>query len=175
MTTTLLEDNSPSLWMFTLDRYAEPGVQRAAMALQEKLDADVNLLFYCAWYAASGRGRLDKEEIERAEMQVARWRDEVTVPLRRLRNYIKADPALKSLEGAVEVREKILGAEIESEHVNQILIESMSRPPAYSSDGTQRDTAEHNLRTYLAYIGANLDTEFETHLYAFMSGVFSDN
>jgi len=173
MIDTPTPDESPSLWTFTLERYSRPGVQRSAISLQDNLGADVNLLFFCLWHAETGRGRLDATDFERVEIRIARWRDEVTLPLRSVRTIIRSDADLAGLRDAMDVRGKILAAEIESERVAQIVVESFARPPLISMDGSAWEIADRNLRSYLAYIDAELDEDTEQHLESFLNGAFS--
>lgn len=160
------------LWPFTLELYAKPSVQDAMIALQNNQGADVNVLFYCLWCAATGRGSLDAGGFDKVESRIARWRREVTEPLRRLRVHIKMDPALLALERATDARSKILEAEIESERIAQIAIESTAQQPLDGSSGSPASIAERNLRAYLDYIDADLDTAAETHLETLLRSTF---
>lgn len=171
METSTHTDNPSTLWAFTLDRYSRPGVQEAVISLQDQYDADVNLLFFCIWYAATGRGRLTEIEFVKIEARIAHWRHEVTVPLRRLRNNIKHDPCLADLSGAMDVRKMILGAEIDSERVAQIAIESVAGPPGSPKESLLGEVAESNLRAYLQFIDADIDESSEGFVESFLSGV----
>lgn len=170
--TRSVEPDCPSLWSFTVDRYARPGVQRSTISLQNHQNADVNFLFYCAWSAVTGRRRLDAEIFADLERRVARWRDQVTRPLRSLRDHIKVDRVLAGLDGAMGVREKILNAEIDSERVAQLVMESAAGSRTDTSEGSQLAVAESNLRAYLAFIDADVDETVENDLQTFLRGVF---
>ena len=173
MTTTPPHDNPRSLWTFTVEGYAKPGVQQASIALQEELGADVNLLFFRVWHAATGRGRLDAADLGRVEARVARWRNEVTQPLRGVRRVIKDDPDLAGLQGAMALRANILGAEVESERIAQIAIESTARPPTALEERPSEEIAGENLASYLTFIDAELDADTAQHLEHFLNGVLS--
>lgn len=173
MTTTPSQDNSPSLWAYSLERYARPGVQEAAIALQDKLGADVNLLFFCTWQAATGRPRLCKADFERIEKRISRWREEVTLPLRRVRNNLKYDAVLAGFEDAQEVRAGVIGAEVESERVAQIVIEASAGPAGRREREPAIAVAKENLGSYLAYIDAQTDADSHRHLQDFLNGVFT--
>lgn len=160
------------LWPFTLDLYARPGVQDAVIALQENQGADVNVLFYCTWCAATGRSSLDAASFDKVESRIARWRQEVTKPLRRLRVHIKTHPDLLALQEAAEARSKILEAEIESERIAQIAIESTAEQPLAEGSGALAAAAERNLRAYLTYIDADIDAAAETHLETLLRSAF---
>jgi uncharacterized protein (TIGR02444 family) len=161
-----------ALWPFTLDLYARPGVQDAVIALQENQGADVNVLFYCVWSAATSRRSLDAGSFDRVESQIACWRQEVTEPLRRLRARIKADPILLALEGATDARKKVLEAEMESERIAQIAIESTAGQPSDEGSDAPAAIAERNLRAYLRYIDANVNAAAERHLETLLRSAF---
>lgn len=160
------------LWPYTLDLYARPGVQDAVIALQESQGADVNVLFYCVWCAATGRGSLDAGSFDRVESRIARWRREVTKPLRRLRTRIKTDPTLLALEGAADARKRILEAEIESERIAQIAIESTAGQPSDEGSDAPAAIAARNLRAYLDYIDADVNAAAEAHLETVLRSAF---
>jgi hypothetical protein len=46
--------NNP-LWVFSLQRYQQPGVAQACLEAQDRCGADVNLLLYAAWLASHGQ------------------------------------------------------------------------------------------------------------------------
>ena len=50
-------------WDFSLRVYGSEGVPEACLVLQERHGIDVNVLLYCFWLGASGRGTLDDGEI----------------------------------------------------------------------------------------------------------------
>jgi uncharacterized protein (TIGR02444 family) len=164
--------DSRGLWPFTLDLYARPGIQDAVIPLQENQGADVNVLFYCVWSAVTGRGSLDAGSFDRVESQIARWRQEVTKPLRRVRVHIKTDPILLALEGATDARKKILEAEIESERIAQIAIESTAGQPSDEGSDAPAAIAERNLRAYLRYIDADVNAAAERHLETLLRSAF---
>ena len=45
-------------WDFSLIVYMTPGVGPACVALQEAHELDVNIVLFCLWAGASGRGAL---------------------------------------------------------------------------------------------------------------------
>ena len=48
-------------WDFSLHTYSAEGVGEACIALQERRGVDVNLILFCAWNGASGRGVLSTD------------------------------------------------------------------------------------------------------------------
>ena len=146
------------LWQYSLRVYAREGVSGALLALQDRCGADVNMLLYCCWIAATGRARLAEEDIQRADAAIERWRDAVTLPLRRIRDRIKSTPALWTQTGAAHTRGKVLAAELESECVCQEVLERLAPPAAATPDTVaKRRAATASLDAYLAFLGRSLD------------------
>lgn len=170
------ETEPGAFWDFTLESYRREGVQQAVIALQDRRGADVNVLFFCCYVAAEGRGRLRPEDFAAAEAEIEPWRRQVTLPLRALRDRIKGTEALWSLPGAAEARGKVLGAEIESERVAQGLLERLI--PAGDADrraeqARLRDAVE-NLWGYLAFLTVEPDARDHEALGRLLWGTFPD-
>ena len=149
------KESAGELWRTSLELYAREGMSRALIALQDRRGADVNLLLYCCWTAQSGRGRQSASDLRRAEEAIEGWRDEVTIPLRELRTRIKASPERWALEGASEVRRRVLETEIASERVTQGILERLATAPERSEGG--REDAQASLLAYLETIGVEPD------------------
>ncbi|MBI5069612.1 MAG: TIGR02444 family protein [Deltaproteobacteria bacterium] len=130
------------LWRFSLALYARPGVEAACLWLQERWGADVNLLLLCCWLERLGR-RADAALLRRAQRQVAGWRAEAVLPLRRVRRRLRriAGPARAWVE---PVRRAAQAAELRAEQVEQRLLAGCaagrrpSRPAAGGADGLER-------------------------------------
>lgn len=142
-----------ALWAFSLRVYARPGVADALLALQNAHGADVNLLLYCAWHAASGRGALSVERVAVLDARLAPWRTAVIAALRDVRERIKGDAALAELPGSGEARAGVLDAELACERVAQQLLESL----------TETDAGEVSGQDAAAALDASLTACF-THL-----------
>lgn len=149
-------DRDISFWDFTLAAYRKEGVSASAISLQNGHGADVNLLFYCCWCAATGRGALDEHALRRADLAVESWRKHVTRPLRAVRDAIKKDTALAALPEAMEMRKKVLAAEIDSERVAQMAMQA-GAPPAGTRPGEALADAARSLTTYASMLGESVD------------------
>ena len=160
------EEGFGAFWRSSLELYAREGMSRALLSLQDRRGADVNLLLYCCWMALSGRGRLSASDLRRADAAIAGWRDEVTLPLREVRRRIKGSPERWALEGASEVRRRVLETEIASERVTQGILESMEISPGRSEGG--EEDARASLLACFEMIGVEPDehdrAELETIL-----------
>jgi uncharacterized protein (TIGR02444 family) len=147
-----------SFWEFSLDLYAQPGVADALLSMQNSHGADVNLLLYCAWHAASGRGALSPERIAMLDARVDPWRTAIIGELRDLRDRIRNDAALTLLPGSRQARAKVLEAELACEKVAQQLLESLAEKNAVAVSEEQAAQAfGTSLSAYCDYLGLPSD------------------
>ena len=110
-----MSDAAASFWRFSLAIYARPGVAPACLVLQDEHGRDVNVMLFCCWLGASGRGRLDGAALDAADRAVAGWRRDVVEPFRAARRAIKA-VALADSDG---IYAKAKAVELEAERLLQ--------------------------------------------------------
>lgn len=106
-------------WDFIVARYREltPHQSKHLHALQDERGLDIVLHLFQE-YAALRLGRpLAGDEVAAAETEVAAWRAEVILPLRRLRRALKDSSrfAPRQQESAQELRARIAQAELDAE------------------------------------------------------------
>ncbi len=142
-------------WNFTLAAYPADGVQQSVIYLQDNCDADVNLLFYCCWMGSRG-WLLSVDDLKQADAAVNTWREQVTKPLRTIRDKIKDNEKLSEPEGAMDVRGKILGAEVDSERITQGILESQLRGDQDDSGNEPCQLAANNLRRYFEILSRDI-------------------
>ncbi|MDH3713027.1 MAG: TIGR02444 family protein [Gammaproteobacteria bacterium] len=146
-------------WDFSLKTYAQPGVADALLTMQNTHGADVNLLLYCAWHAASGRGELFPERIAVLDSRVEAWRRVVIGALRNVREHIKSDAVFTQLPGSRQAREKVLEAELACEQVAQQLLESLTEnKPVAISEERAVESFGASLGAYCDYLGLARDS-----------------
>lgn len=121
-------------WDFIVARYRDltPHEARHLHALQDEQGLDIVLHLFQE-YAAARLGRsLAPGQVAAAEAQIAAWRSEVILPLRRLRRALK-DPsrfAPGQQESAQALRVRIAQAELEAEQAELFaLCDWFSRSP----------------------------------------------
>jgi uncharacterized protein (TIGR02444 family) len=83
-------------WDFVVELYAKPGISQACLALQDRLGVDVSFLLTLVFYAKHCSIDPSVEEIASLDRSISAWRDEVIIPLRRLRRHVKASNLLNS-------------------------------------------------------------------------------
>jgi len=140
------------LWRFSLRTYAVPGVAPACLALQDAHGVDVNLLMFWLWAGAERGVEADGPAIGRADALIGAWRENVVLPLRAARSWMKRQPFMEE-EGCARLREEIKRRELEAEQVEQAMLHRWAgtlepaRRPA-------QELARANLAAFLRHAGA---------------------
>ncbi|MEW5423248.1 TIGR02444 family protein [Amorphus sp. 3PC139-8] len=152
-------------WTFSLETYGKPGVSDACLELQDRLVVDVNLLLFCLWCAKAGRATFGEAEMAALLGQVEDWHENVVKPLRKARRRMKRGAEGVALDLVLDVRKRLSTIEIETEHLEQLLIaaaagEGTSAP----TDQSAEEVARANVRVYFHAIGARPDADDEAVL-----------
>lgn len=140
-------------WEFSLRLYARPGVAGTSLALQDRFDADVNMLFFVLW-AAKNRRMLKVEDISRLTSSVDPWRDSVVRPLRAARRFLKTT-SWKSQE-TDDLRKRIQAQELDAERLQQLFLEKQIGSFPICETASSNDCAVQNLKNY----GVSIHVEF---------------
>jgi uncharacterized protein (TIGR02444 family) len=123
-------DLETPFWAFSLAVYAADGVAEECLALQERLNLDVNLLLFAAYVGAVEGMRLDRQDVANAHAVVAEWHNEIVRTLRHARQALKApstdvDNPLRAATETLRLQAK--RAELESEKIEQAMLWRWSR------------------------------------------------
>ena len=122
-----MSDAAAEFWRFSLAIYASPGVAPACLRLQDERGKDVNVLLFCCWLGASGRGRLSTQALDDADKVVAPWRHGVVEHVRAARRAVKA----LAMPGYENLYSKAKAVELEAERLLQARLATLA-PPADS-------------------------------------------
>ena len=170
------------LWDFAVWAYAQPGVEQACLALQNRLGADVNMVLFCAWLASRGAGTAALAKSLDAALKLSReWQGTLIAPMRICRQNLKAVIETSALAGsdraaASALRERIKQSEIDLEQLQILALhalasggadQSVARPPA-----EQKADAFNALTVYFAAAGVKLDSLGQTHVARILAAVF---
>jgi uncharacterized protein (TIGR02444 family) len=120
--------NADGFWEFSLAFYCKPNVAAALLSLQDRRQADVNMLLAICWLATLGY-RLPIEGVQSIDAAVASWREKVVVPLRQVRRRIKSDFGEEI--GKIDqqsLKHTLLGAELDCERIAQRQIALAAEP-----------------------------------------------
>lgn len=140
-------------WDYSLALYGREEVAKACLALQDRLGLDVNMVLFCCWAGSRGR-RLRQDEIGRLTAATRAWRDEVVLPLRAARRWLKAQ-APQVGPAALDLREDIKASELAAEAVQQDLLRRELPVP---EGAPSAPAAAANLRLYLAASDCRADS-----------------
>ena len=161
-------------WDFSLSLYGKPGVAPACLALQERHGLDVNVLMFCLWLGASGRGPVPAATLAEAFAAAEAWHEEAVRPLRAVRRRLKtpvgsADPAL-----AQALRTRIQKIEIDAEHIEQLTLANTAPAglPVRPGRDAAADGATH-AAIYLRHIDAKADAASIAELAAIAAAAFA--
>jgi uncharacterized protein (TIGR02444 family) len=126
-----------AFWTYTLEFYRRDGVQPAVIHLQDARGADVNLLIHAAWTAALGLPATTGAQASTLADSVAAWRDTAIEPLRAVRNAQRLAFLFGNVRNALRpgvahvpeeeckaLRGQVLKLEIESERIEQAVLEA---------------------------------------------------
>jgi uncharacterized protein (TIGR02444 family) len=138
-----------AFWTFSLRFYQRPGVAETCIELQDRHGADVNLLLFALWAAASGH-QLDAEAIAAADRTARQWRQTVTQPLRAARRALKTGPDHFDASDVAALRRQVMAAELESERLQQA---AMARDVTLDARGASLAAAQWNLSRYATLLG----------------------
>ena len=143
-------------WTFSLAVYADTGVQMECLALQDGYGIDVNILLFCAYVGAVHGAVVADAELLQAVEHVASWQKDVVTNLRRARRALKpfATHASPVAASATPLREQVKASELESEHIEQMMLETWSATRLDLWPRVEPATAvTANITTLLALLG----------------------
>jgi uncharacterized protein (TIGR02444 family) len=160
-------------WDFSLAVYGAPGVAETCLALQDEYAVNVNLLLYCCWVAADGKGRLAEQSLKRAVDIVAPWQHGVVRALRTVRRRLRDGFEGVPGEWSDDLRKRIGEVELRGEHVEQLILgmagEALEPAP---SSMEPREAAAANLEDYMALSDVALDERVTERLRTLLDAAF---
>lgn len=172
------------LWDFVVWAYAEPGVEKACLALQDRLGADVNMVLFCVWLSYRGTGTSHLAKFLGAALKLSRdWRRDLVEPLRGCRENFKDYIETSSLAAgdratAAALRERIKQCEMDMEQLQTLafygLVTNADDEGTARSAEEQKDDALNNLTVYFAASGTKLDPLGQTHVQRILTASFGE-
>ena len=113
-----------SFWSFSLSFYSETEVKKACLDLQERLNADVNMLLFLLYQAGQGK-RLSEAEINRIDQLVHPWRSGVIHPIRSARDNFKQSNNQLTADEKNDFKSQLMATELQAEKLQQTMLESL--------------------------------------------------
>jgi len=140
-------------WNFSIQTYAKPEIASLCLELQERFGADVNLVLFMLWAASRGR-RLEPAEIEKLADFVNDWREDVVVPLRRVRRTLKTPPRGWPAQETESLRKRIKADELEAERLQQTMMSAFLAVDQAGQFDSPLAAARSNLINYASLLRA---------------------
>jgi uncharacterized protein (TIGR02444 family) len=147
----IARDDSP-FWRFSLRFYARTKVSGACLVLQDEAGVDVNLLLFLL-FLAEHRRQVDVADVARLDAAVLAWRNSVVKPLRALRRALKTGIGEISVTVSETFRGQIKRLELDSEHIEQSVLERFSGAELGTLSASRMEAAQTNIASYEAHLG----------------------
>lgn len=116
---------SSPFWDFSLAFYAQPEVAEACLALQDRHEADVNVVLYLLFLARRGR-LLDEADVAGVQALAEPWRRTVVEPLRGVRRALKAPVGAFEPRATAALRTEVKRIELAAERLQQETLERLA-------------------------------------------------
>lgn len=153
-----MNDHPESLWEWSLAAYGKPGVETAALRLQDDYGLDVNICLWCVWSARNFEPLRDIH-FRKAVDLTGPIRCNVIEPLRAARRF------LKTFLPGEELREAIKRDELAAEKLAQDLLENFANEHLDARLAHDwPSNARRNLSTYASFAQAARKTGFTVSL-----------
>ncbi len=183
MTKPLLSDigKGNPLWDFAVWAYAEPDVEKACLALQNRLGADVTMIMFCLWLARRGTPGHYLARYMGAAIKLSRdWQRSFVEPLRNCRSNFKdfitnTDMGGEESDTANALRARIKQCELDMEQMQMLAMYSLVEDvetDEMRSGGLQKTDAQNNLNVYFSATGVKLDPLGQAHVVRLLQSVF---
>jgi len=145
-------------WDFSVKIYQHPEVERACLELQDNHGLSVVMLFYCVWVGVF-RGKFEDDIYAKAITFSLSWGNEVVIPLREVRRWMKNSQDEQVTSGAL-LREQIKAVELDAEHFQMNTLEGFYSEAQETSSGTEKQLSASaiNLTRYCADSDVIFDT-----------------
>jgi len=118
MANTLSDDLDNPFWQFSLKIYQHEKVKEACLSFQNQEGINVNLLLLCCWLAY-GVEEISQFEFHQACSRITAWQQQVTHPLRQIRQYLKTTQEAHWVKNFYQ---HVLVDEISSEAYQQFIL-----------------------------------------------------
>ncbi|HEV7819696.1 MAG TPA: TIGR02444 family protein [Burkholderiales bacterium] len=138
-------------WRFSLRFYARTKVSAACLALQDEAGVDVNLLLFLLFLAEHQR-QVGAGDVAKLDAAVAAWRESVVKPLRALRRALKTGIGEISVTVSETFRGQIKRLELDSEHIEQSVLENFSTANLGTISASRMEAAHANIAAYESHL-----------------------
>lgn len=163
-------------WNYSSQLFQIADVADACLAMQNNLDADVNLLLFCCW-AGDNHHPLNKLDIDKLIQASEPWQTAIIKPLREARklmkNHIIAMPAHLHKQTITNLNEM----ELNAEHMAQLDLEKTIEfaRPAITDGASAIDMSARNLMLYAKKLEKNQISDATGYITHLLKHVYGDD
>jgi uncharacterized protein (TIGR02444 family) len=144
--------DSGAFWEFSLAFYGQEPVARACLSLQDRRQADVNILLLCCWLATQGL-RIDEAGLTVAIGAAEAWRRAIVEPLRGARRALGDGFPEIAKSDRQAIKHGILSVELDSERIAQDkMVAAIAGHIAAEEAAPSRGLAHGALEAYLGRV-----------------------
>lgn len=162
------------LWSFSNRFYGLSGVSEACLKLQDDHGVDVCVLMVLLWFAERRRTVRDTQ-IQMMLRVSAPWREQVVLPLRAVRRWLKTAPAPFDSRSAAALRATVKAAELRAERLQLEQLESLFGRGRLCVESLDVATAlRMNLQAYASLLATTFCAGTVDTLVSAMSAVACD-
>jgi uncharacterized protein (TIGR02444 family) len=138
-------------WDFSLRVYAAPGVQEECLALQERLELDVNLLLFAAFAGARLWLALSDGDLAELIAETEEWHIAIVRRLRATRTAMKkwSEKTGDLASSAAALRLAVKKAELDAERIEHDMLARWAQAHAINATGARDRAVESNVRLVL--------------------------
>ncbi|TNF36101.1 MAG: TIGR02444 family protein [Gammaproteobacteria bacterium] len=162
------------LWDYSTQIYQLADVESSCLLLQNRFDADVNILLYCCWLGEQGI-ELNASDIDKLVSSTQPWQHSMIKPLREARRMMKQHIIALPGDQLEQTLANITEMEINAEHMAQLSLEKAINLDAMPRDSQRSATeiAAHNLLLYSQQFHVD-DGDILQPLGSLLDAVFQD-
>jgi len=148
------DHEATKMWKYGLAVWKLPGVRDTCLAWQAKLGFDVSFLIFLSWVTCVRQESIEGGQVQRANAEVAKWRETVIEPARTARKFVKAEN-FETKPELTSVFELLRAVELRSELREQIMLLRWWRSQEKSAGG--KLSLVRSVRDYLAVVFRSTD------------------
>lgn len=163
-------------WNFSVQIYALPEVEKYCLDLQNKYDADINIILYCLWISEKPV-ILNQDDIELLIEATRPWQETILKPLRDARKMMKQHIIAMPSEMMNQTISSLSDMEINAEHMSQLALEKTLDLNLNTVPSTQSpiECASTNLSVYLQQLDSISSVDnLANELSNLLNAVFQD-
>lgn len=149
-----------AFWDFSIGFYARTEVESICLELQNRYELNVNLVLLALWLSAHKHIILSAEQWQQLVAIASPWQ-EIILPLRKSRQFIRDTVIAWSAEFQAEIAASISEIELNAEHMQQLALEkTFEEFNAEKSEQPALEKVTGNISNYLQAL--NSETSIET-------------